>query len=216
MRVLIAYGSRWGSTGEIAGRLAGFLGEKGVDATVLDVKKNRLWPCLEGFDGVMVGSGVKISKWMGEPLAFLRRKRDEFRDKRVALFVSCMTVLVEPEDARKILLVKVAEKAGVKADLMETFGSVLDVGPGSRLGFLDKKMAEAVLMGLSKDQGMELDMKGRNDFRDWDSVRDFAYRFAETLKEYPKRDSNSLEGSRLHNFVLWEIKSLSLASIAFG
>ena len=32
MRVLIAYGSRWGSTEEIAQRLAGFLGEEGVEA----------------------------------------------------------------------------------------------------------------------------------------------------------------------------------------
>jgi len=182
MRVLIAYGSRWGSTKEIAGRLAGFLEEKGVEATVLDVKKNRRWPSLEGFDGVMVGSGVKISKWMGEPLAFLRRKRDELKGKKLALFVSCMTVLVEPEDARRDLLVKVAEGAGVEVDMMEAFGPVLDVGPGSRLGFLDKKIAEAVMLGLSKDQGMELDVKGRNDFRDWDRVREFARRFNELLQ----------------------------------
>ena len=32
MRVLIAFGSRWGSTEEIAQRLAGFLGEEGVEA----------------------------------------------------------------------------------------------------------------------------------------------------------------------------------------
>jgi len=183
MRILIAYGSRWGSTEEIAGRLAGFLEEKGVEATVLDVKKNRRWPSLEEYDGVMVGSGVKISKWMGEPLAFLRRKRDELKGRRVALFVSCMTMLIEPEDAWRTLLVKVAEGAGVEVDMMEAFGPVVDVAPGSRLGFLDKKMAEAVMLGLSKDQGMELDMKGRNDLRDWDSVRDFAHRFAESLKE---------------------------------
>ena len=91
MRVLIAFGSRYGSTEEIASRLAGFLGEEGVEATVLDVKKNRSWPSLEGYDGVIVGSGVKISKWMREPLEFLRRKRDELVGRRLALFVSCMT-----------------------------------------------------------------------------------------------------------------------------
>jgi len=183
MRVLIAYGSRWGSTEEIAGRLAGFLGEKGVEATVLDVKKNRLWPSLEGYDGVMVGSGVKIMKWMGEPLAFLRRKRDELRGRRVALFVSCMTVLIEPENARRDLLEKVAEGARVEVEMMEAFGPVMDVGSGSRLGFLDKKIAQSVMLGLSKEHGMEIDMKGRNDLRDWDRVRNFAHRFAESLKK---------------------------------
>ncbi len=183
MRVLIAYGSRWGSTGEIAGRLAGFLEEKGVEATLLDVKRNRLWPSLEGYDGVMVGSGVKIMKWMGEPLAFLRRKREELKGKKLALFVSCMTVLIEPENARRDLLVKVADNAGVEVDMMEAFGPVLDVGPGSRMGFLDKKIAQSVMLGLSNEHGMEIDMKGRNDLRDWDRVRDFAHRFAESLGE---------------------------------
>lgn len=183
MRVLIAYGSRYGSTEEIASRLAGFLGEEGVEATVLDVKKNRSWPSLEGYDGVIVGSGVKISKWMREPLAFLRRKADELEGRRLALFVSCLSVLTDPEDARRELLEKVAEEAGVEAELMEAFGPVMDVGPGSRMGFLDRRIAQSVMLGLSKDKGLELDMKGRNDLRDWDRIRDFAKGFAESLHE---------------------------------
>ena len=181
MRVLIAYGSRWGSTEEIAEKLAVFLGEECVEADLLDVKKNRDWPSLEGYDGVMVGSGVKISKWMREPLAFLRKKANELKGRRVALFVSCLSVLTDPEDARKDLLEKVVEEAGVEAELMEAFGPVMDVGPGSRMGFLDKKIVQSVILGLSKDQGMELDTKGRNDLRDWDRVKDFAHRFAESL-----------------------------------
>lgn len=107
MRVLIAYGSRYGSTEEIASKLAGFLGEEGVEATVLDVKKNRSWPSLEGYDGVIVGSGVKIAKWMREPLEFLRRKRGELEGKKLALFVSCLSVITDPEYARSDLLEKV-------------------------------------------------------------------------------------------------------------
>ncbi len=153
MRVLIAYGSRYGSTEEIAHKLAGFLGEEGVEATVLDVKRERRWPSLEGYDGVLVGSGVKISKWMREPLEFLRRKRDELRGK-LALFVSCLTVLTDPDNAREELLEKVAEEAGVEAELMEAFGPVMDVGPGSRMGFLDKTIAQSVMMGVFKDHWM--------------------------------------------------------------
>ena len=183
MRVLIAYGSRYGSTEEIASKLAGFLGEEGIEATVLDVKKNRSWPSLKGYDGVIVGSGVKISKWMREPLAFLWRKRGELTGTKVALFVSCMSVQIEPEEARRDLLEKVAEGAGVEAVLMEAFGPVLDVGPGSRMGFLDKKIAQSVMLGLSKEHGVEIDMKGRNDLRDWDRIRDFAHSFAQSLRE---------------------------------
>jgi menaquinone-dependent protoporphyrinogen oxidase len=183
MKILIAYGSRWGSTEEIANRLAGFLGRKGVKVDLLDVKKKRGWPSLEGYDGVMVGSGVKVMRWMGEPLAFLRRKSSELEGKKLALFVSCMTMLIEPENARRDLLEKVAETAGVEVEMMEAFGPVIDAGPGSRMGFLDKKVAQSVMLGLSNEHGMELDMKGRNDLRDWDSVRSFAHRFAESLKK---------------------------------
>jgi menaquinone-dependent protoporphyrinogen IX oxidase len=38
-------------------------------------------------------------------------------------------------------------------------------------------------MGLSKKHGMEFDEKGRNDLRDWKKIRDFAHRFAESLRE---------------------------------
>ncbi len=94
-----------------------------------------------------------------------------------------MTVLIEPEDARSKLLEKVAEESGVEAKMMEAFGPVMDVGPGSRMGFLDKKISQSVMLGLSNEQGLELDMKGRNDLRDWDRVKEFAYRFAESLKK---------------------------------
>ncbi len=58
----------------------------------------------------------------------------------------------------------------------------MDVGPGSRMGFLEKKIAQSVMLGLSKEHGMEIDMKGRNDLRDWGRIRSFAHRFAESLQ----------------------------------
>ena len=183
MRVLIAYGSRWGSTEEVAGRLVGFLGEEGVEAELLDVKKVRDWPSLEGFDGVLVGSSVKVSKWMREPLQFLRRKRGELEGRRLGLFVSCLTVVTDPEGARRDLLVRVAEEAGVEAVVSEAFGPVLDMGAGSRMGFVDRRIAGVVMLGLGKDHGLEFDVGGRNDLRDWDRVREYAHRFAESLKK---------------------------------
>ena len=183
MRILIAYSSRYGSTEEIASKLVDFLGEEGVEAIVLDVKNERSWPNLESYDGVIVGSGVKITKWMKESLNFLKRKRDELKGKRLALFVSCMSVLTDPDYAREELLEKVMEKAGVEADLYEAFGPLIDVGEESRMGFLDKKIAQSVMVGLSKDLGLEFDMKGRNDLRDWNRIRDFAHRFATLLVE---------------------------------
>jgi menaquinone-dependent protoporphyrinogen oxidase len=181
MRVLIAYASRWGSTEEIAARLAEFLGEEGVEANLLDVRAERRWPSLEGYDGVIVGSGVKVTRWMREPLQFLRRKSGELRGRRLALYVSCMSMLTDPEYARRELLEKVAESVGVEPVLVEAFGPVIDMGPGSRMGFLDRKIAQSVMLGLSKDKGLEFVPDGRNDLRDWGRVREFARSFVEAL-----------------------------------
>ena len=36
----------------------------------------------------------------------------------------------------------------------------MDVGEGSRMGFLDRRIARTVMMGLSGELGLELDMGG--------------------------------------------------------
>lgn len=62
MRVLIAFGSRYGSTEEISMRLAELLKEEGIEAEVLDLKRERNWPPLEGFDSVIVGAHLARSE----------------------------------------------------------------------------------------------------------------------------------------------------------
>jgi hypothetical protein len=37
------------------------------------------------------------------------------------------------------------------------------------------------LVGLFGELGLELYIKGRNDLRDWDRIREFSLRFAESL-----------------------------------
>jgi menaquinone-dependent protoporphyrinogen oxidase len=182
MKVLIAYGTRYGSTEEIATKLASILNEKEIETTVLNLKKEKN-PNLHDIDGIIVASGVKITKWMKEPQRFLKRNKELLKGKKLALYVSCMTVLTDPEYAREELLEKVIEKAGVQADLYEAFGPLMDLGANSRMGFLDKKIAQSVLIGLSKEQGLELDMKGRNDLRDWDKINEYANKFIELLLE---------------------------------
>lgn len=54
-------------------------------------------------------------------------------------------------------------------------------GEGSRMGFLDRRIAGSVMVGLSRELMLELDMRGRNDLRDWD--KGFAHRVAESLSE---------------------------------
>lgn len=151
-------------------------------------KWTRDWPSLEVFDEVMVGSGVRIGRWMGEPREFLKRNREEPEGKKQALFISCFSAVSAPNCIREELLERVMEETGVRVDLYEAFGPLVDFGKGSRMGFLDRKIAQMVMGRTSGETGVELDMNGGNDLRDWEKVIGFAQRFAEMLKA-PRADS---------------------------
>ncbi|MGZ4853036.1 MAG: flavodoxin domain-containing protein [Halobacteriota archaeon] len=78
-KILIAYGSRYGSTEEIAHSMARILANAGLETQLLDLRrtKQKDWPPLASFDGVLVGSGIKIGRWTKEATAFLKTHADE-------------------------------------------------------------------------------------------------------------------------------------------
>jgi len=63
-KVLIAYGTRFGSTEEISQEIVRILEKERIDSQLLDLQKTKLkeWLPLEGFDEVLVGSSIKIMK----------------------------------------------------------------------------------------------------------------------------------------------------------
>ncbi len=184
--VLIVYGSRFGCTEEVSQKIAEILQTEGITTQVVDLQKTREreWPSPEEFDGVLIGSGIKIMKWTKEPRNFLEKHGKEFsgRENVLGLFVCCLSAVTDKEHARKEYLEKIMEKIGVTADICDAFGGVLDFSESSRMGFLNKKMLKTAAKGMQKDMGLEIDENGKNDFRDWDQIQDFAERFAVLMK----------------------------------
>jgi menaquinone-dependent protoporphyrinogen IX oxidase len=64
---LIAYGSPYGSTEEITCATAQILEKEGLETQLLDLKhtKQKAWPPSASFDGILVGSGLKMFRWVG-------------------------------------------------------------------------------------------------------------------------------------------------------
>lgn len=183
---LIAYGSRFGCTEEVTQKIAEILQEKGITTQVVNLQetKEKEWPSPKEFDGVLIGSGIKIMKWTKEPRSFLEKHGEEFsrRENVLGLFVCCLSAATDKEYARKEYLEKIMEKMGVTADICDAFGGVLDFSESSRMGFLDKKMLKTAAKGIQKDMSLEIDENGKNDLRDWDQIQDFAKRFAVLVK----------------------------------
>jgi menaquinone-dependent protoporphyrinogen oxidase len=84
-RVLVAYGSKHGSTAEIAETIAATLREAGVDA---DCVKAGEVQSLDGYDAVVLGSAVYMRRWRRAARRFLDRFAGDLRERRLWVFSS--------------------------------------------------------------------------------------------------------------------------------
>jgi menaquinone-dependent protoporphyrinogen oxidase len=85
MRVLVSAASRHGATTEIAARIADGLGQAGIEAVVVEPDAVN---SLEGFDGVVLGSGVYAGRWLEPAKKLVERHADGLRVRPVWLFSS--------------------------------------------------------------------------------------------------------------------------------
>lgn len=83
--VLVAFGSTYGSTAEIAEAIAVAMRDAGADA---EARPAGEVTDLTGYDAVVVGSGVYAGRWASDARRFLRSHRDALRARPVWLFCS--------------------------------------------------------------------------------------------------------------------------------
>jgi len=181
-KVLIFFGSRFGGTEGISEKMAEILQEKGVTATVLDLKKTSQseLPDFSAYDGILIGSGIKVGQWTKVVKEFVSDNKDKLNDFQGAsgFFVSS-GYAADPEMYEKVKIEYTRDtlnKLGVKIDHVEAFGGLMDFTKSSRMSWMEKKLLQQV---AKKDPKM--DLKGWNDLRDWDKIEDFTLGFVELL-----------------------------------
>lgn len=84
-RVLVAYGTKYGATAEIAEVIATTLRTAGFEVDALPARDVR---SLEGYQAVVLGSAVYMARWRRDALALLRRLRRDLASRPVWLFSS--------------------------------------------------------------------------------------------------------------------------------
>ena len=169
MKALIAYGSRYGSTTEVAERMGETLSEAGCTVDVLNVHEEP-GGNVSDYELVIVGSGIKVGQWTKETLAFLEHNEKELSDREVAFFVSCSFVL-DPSKREEIwekYLVQVAERYPlIEPKALGLFGGVLDK---RKYGFGIRLLLKAMAKELKID---EVDLDKPYDFRDWEEISEW-------------------------------------------
>ncbi len=171
MKVLIAYGSRYGSAEEIAHEIGKIMEDEGAEVDVVNLRKNRIED-IGPYDLILVGSGIKMGKWTKETLKFIDMNISPIKNKKIALFVSCGAAMEgeeKKEEARELYLEKVARDHSLKPVSMGLFGGVFDPDGGHGLMY---KMAMKMAKKGFEEKG--IDTSKRYDYRDWDEIRSWA------------------------------------------
>jgi len=162
-KVLIAYASQCGSTGEVAEAIGEILCRGG--ATV-ETKWVKTVNDLNGYDAIIIGSAIQKSRWMPEATEFVTTHQNILSRLPVAFFLTCLTLSRHTEEARrkaKTFLDPLYTAAPqVKPVSVGRFAGVLDY---SKLSF----MYRTIMKRKMKKRGIP-----EGDYRDWNTIRSWA------------------------------------------
>lgn len=166
-RVLVAYGSRYGSTAEIAEAIGGALAAVGFE---VDVRPARAVRSLDGYSGVVVGSAVYMGRWRGEALRLLERHRAALAGCDVWLFSSGPVGEDDPDedDAEAERWTKPVKARVLAAEIgahdHAVFGGRVDEDRGLMRKWMARNMPETT-----------------RDRRDWDAITAWSASIARVL-----------------------------------
>ncbi|MDN4482001.1 flavodoxin domain-containing protein [Demequina lignilytica] len=161
MKVLVAVGSKYGATREVATRIAEDIRSHGFEVDLLDACDVQ---GIQYYEAVIIGSAVYGGLWRRDASALIKQHRDELIAKDVWLFSVGMETVVKP---------------GQPLDESDGFAREVQAHdharfPGAinwdRLNVGEK----ALIKALNPPMG---------DFRDFTAVREWAERVAAKLEE---------------------------------
>jgi len=172
-KALIVYGTRYGAAASTAEEIARVLQQEGLDVRVVNAKQEKVKDITE-YDLIIVGSGIQIHKWTGEPEKFLNDFRKELASKKLALFVCCGSAAQAvtegkpdlAERARKRYLEEKAAKYGLQPVASGLFGGVYNF---NKLSWIARKGLEAsnITTAYKETQPGLYDTRDLNAIRSW-------------------------------------------------
>lgn len=165
-RVLIAYASRCGSTGGVAESIGQIFSEAGAAVEVRPVKEVND-PSL--YQSVIVGSAIRMGKWLPEAVEFIKTHQERLSQIPVAYFAVCMTMKDDTTENRQKAL-------GYLDPVRKQFSRVNPVDIGLFAGAVDHKRLSFAYSLILKVMGTP-----EGDFRNWEAIRTWAAGVRPTL-----------------------------------
>jgi menaquinone-dependent protoporphyrinogen oxidase len=166
-KVLVAYGTKYGATAEIAERIGQVLREAGLGA---DVQPADRIGDLAPYAAVVLGSAVYIGQWRKEAAKFLKTNEAALAEKPIWLFSSGPTGEGDPMELAQGW--RFPGKLQPIADRIQPRDIAIFLGAAdeSKMGRLDRWLLKNVKAPMG-------------DFRDWDAIAAWATAIAKALQE---------------------------------
>jgi menaquinone-dependent protoporphyrinogen oxidase len=156
-RILVAYASKTGSTGEVAEAIGQTLA---VNEAVVDVYPIEEVPNIQDYQVVIVGSAIRAGRWLKAATRFVETHQSYLSHIPTAYFTCCLTLREDTEQNRREALGYMDPVRSIVTPLaVGAFAGKLDY---SKLSFLDGLMLKV----------MGGDAEG--DFRHWEAIRAWA------------------------------------------
>lgn len=180
-KALIVYGTRYGATTRTSEEIAQTLRQEGLDVEVVNAKAQKIKD-ISPFNLVIVGSGIQIDRWTGEPEDFLKKFQKELTTKKLALFVCCgsATDKTKPEAserAKRKYLEEKAAKYRLQPIALGLFGGIYNY---NNLPWFGKKAME---MDRSRVAAAYKETEpGIYDTRDIKVIQDWARELAQKIR----------------------------------
>jgi menaquinone-dependent protoporphyrinogen oxidase len=164
-KVLIAYASKYGSTGEVAQAIGHQLCQRGMSAEVRRVEEVT---DLSPYTAVIVGSAIRMGNWLPAGIKFVEEHAEALRKMPTATFTVHMLNIDGSEASQKARAAYVEPvHALIEPDHEVFFGGRMDVG---NLTFLDRFIARMV---KAEDA----------DLRDWGTIEQWTDEVFVTSRE---------------------------------
>ena len=166
-KMLVAYGSKYGATKEIAEKIGEVLRREGLETDVLSADKAKSAADYQAF---VIGSAAYIGGWRKEVTSFITKNEKTLAARPVWIFSSGPTEKGDPVKLMQGWLVPKGLKPvidNLKPRDIVVFHGVIN---REKLNFLEKQMMKMVKTEIG-------------DYRDWDAIANWAIKIAEVVKK---------------------------------
>jgi menaquinone-dependent protoporphyrinogen oxidase len=155
-KILVLYASRYGSTAEVAQAIAEELCSCGHAAEVRDVEAGA---DLTAYDAVIVGSAIRMGRWLPAATAFVQKHQATLRSMPTAFFTVHMLATDDGSASREARAAYTATERGLVQPAAEAFFA----------GKIDPKQLNLVEKLMFKATGAQ-----GGDLRNWEAIRGWA------------------------------------------